>query len=134
MTYFFSRVLNRAEKKCEPVKQGVGKLLAIIIRFEVILGFFEECIDDSKCARTKSAVPFADTLIRLRHVTSSKPDSLLEQLDTLVRKSTYQKEYRPLSLDVVWDSGTVDKFPNLLHQLHRVVITDVPSLVAILAC
>ena len=65
----FFRLLNRAEKECEAVNQGYGKLLAGIIQIEVIGIIFEECIDNSKCNRTKSAMPFAGTLICQGHVT-----------------------------------------------------------------
>lgn len=114
MTYLFLRfcLLNAAEKEGKLVKQGLRIVLAVIIRFKLIVVRFEECIDDSKCSRTKSAVPFADTLIYLGHASSCKPES---PLATLMRKSTYQKEYRPLSLDAIWDSGTIDNVPNLLH-------------------
>ena len=65
MTYLFFRLLNAAEKECEFVKHGFCKVPAGIIRIQAILIFFEECIEDSKCARTKSVVPFTDTLIHL---------------------------------------------------------------------
>lgn len=69
MTHFlFFRLLNAAKKECEVVEQGPRKGLAAIIRIKVISVCFEECIDDSKCGWTKSAVPFTDTLIRLGHV------------------------------------------------------------------
>ena len=47
---------------------------------------------------------------------------------------TYEKEYWPLSLDVVWDSGTVDKVPDLLHQFYAIIIANGPSVFAISAC
>jgi hypothetical protein len=49
-------------------------------------------------------------------------------------KNTYEEEYRPPSLDGVWDSGTIDKIPNLLHQFYRIVIANGPSIIAISTC
>jgi hypothetical protein len=51
-----------------------------------------------------------------------------------MRKRTYKKENRPFSLDAVWDFGTIDIFPNLLHQFYRIVIANGPSIVGISAC
>jgi hypothetical protein len=51
-----------------------------------------------------------------------------------MKKIAYEKEYRPPSLDIVWDSGTVDKVPDLLHQCYGIIIGYGPSVFAISAC
>ena len=51
-----------------------------------------------------------------------------------MKKITYKKEYRPPSLDIVWDSGTVDKVPDPLHQCYGVIIGNGPGILAISAC
>ena len=84
----FFRLLNAAKKKRKFTKHGLRKFLAtIIIWFEVIGGVrFEERINNRKCGRAESAVPFAHTLICLGHATSCKPDTWYEMI-------TYEKEY-----------------------------------------
>jgi hypothetical protein len=77
MTYLFFRLLNGAEKECEFIKQGLHEVLATIIRIEVVGVCIEECINDSKCGRAESAVPFAYTLICLGCATSCKPAGTL---------------------------------------------------------
>lgn len=131
MTHLFFWLLNTAEKESEIIQQGLCEVPAAIIRIKAIGLVFEECIYNSECSRTKSAVPFADTLIHLRHARSSKLK--LGHIIGMI-KSTYEKEYRPPNLDAVWNSGTIDKFPNLLHQLYRIVIVNGPSIVTISAC
>jgi hypothetical protein len=53
-----------------------------------------------------------------------------------MKKITYEKEYQPgpPSLDIVWDSGTVDKVPDLLHQYYGIIIDNGPSVFAISTC
>jgi hypothetical protein len=80
MTDLFFCLLNVAEEECKILKHRLRKVLASVIRIKFIGVCFKKCIDNSKRARTKSVMPFADALIHLEHATGYKRDSLLDTL------------------------------------------------------
>ena len=51
-----------------------------------------------------------------------------------MKQITHEKEYWPPSLDAVCDPGTINKLPDLLHQLYCIVVANGPNIIAISAC
>ena len=106
-------------KKCIGFQTRICETLTVVVRVVVIV--VKKSIDNGKGSGSKSAAPFADTLIDL-------DKWVIRVLLGRKKANTYKGKNRTLDCDYVRDLVSIDKVPNLLLDRHAFIIVDSPSI------